>query len=409
MLKKIPVARLSPGMYIHKLPGPWMRHSFWRTSFLVDQDDVRAILGSGIEEVLIDVSRGKDLDVGQPATEAGLTPAAPPCVEATADGPVAPARGAGGETASLQAEIVRARRVCRDGGELVSRMFRDIRLGRVVDPEGAMPIVEEIRASVLRNPSALISVARLKTADDYTYLHSVAVSALMVALAAKLGLDADRTLEAGMGGLLHDMGKARMPLEVLNKPGKLTDDEYGVMKRHPEAGHALLCEGGIANAAVLDIALHHHEKVDGSGYPHRLAGEGISLLSRMAAVCDVYDAITSDRPYKAGWDPALALHRMGAWTGHFDPPVFKAFVRSLGIYPVGALVRLESEKLAVVTEQHPESLLKPTVKAFYSVRHHRQIHQHSIDLAATDCQDRIAGVESPTAWGFKDLDKLWMP
>ena len=120
--------------------------------------------------------------------------------------------------------------------------------------------------------------------------------------------------------------------------------------------------------AALEVCLHHHEKMDGSGYPHKQAGEQISLLSRMGAVCDVYDAITSNRPYKAGWDPAHSIAQMAGWKGHFDTVVFQAFVKSLGIYPVGSLVKLKSGKLAVVTEQNPKNLVSPIVKVLETMR-----------------------------------------
>src|SRR5439155_18292257 len=141
-------------------------------------------------------------------------------------------------------------------------------LGRAIDAEHCIPLVHDITESVFRNPGALVSLARLKTQDDYTYMHSVAVCALMVALARQLGLDEARCRDAGLAGLLHDTGKALMPPEVLNKPGKLTDAEFAMMKLHPQRGHELLSEGRAVVGAALDVCLHHHEKFDGSGYPH---------------------------------------------------------------------------------------------------------------------------------------------
>lgn len=179
------------------------------------------------------------------------------------------------------------------------------------------------------------------------------------------------------------------------------------MKTHPASGHALLLEGGGAGPIVLDVCLHHHEKIDGSGYPFGLAGERISLFAKMGAVCDVYDAITSDRPYKSGWNPAESLRRMAQWKSHFDPQVFNAFVKTVGIYPVGSLVRLQSGRLAVVTDQDSGSLLKPTVKAFFSTKSNMRIEPIEIDLADPRCQDKIAACESTQDWDFKDLDALW--
>ncbi|MEZ4758150.1 MAG: HD domain-containing phosphohydrolase [Flavobacteriales bacterium] len=133
-------------------------------------------------------------------------------------------------------------------------------------------------------PRRSSSLARLKTADDYTYMHSVAVCALMVALARQLGLSDAHTRTAGMAGLLHDLGKAAIPMAVLNKPGKLTDAEFTVVRSHPVEGYHMLKEGGGVEAAVLDACLHHHEKIDGTGYPDKLKGDKISLIARMAAI-----------------------------------------------------------------------------------------------------------------------------
>ncbi|WP_313305490.1 HD-GYP domain-containing protein, partial [Stutzerimonas balearica] len=209
-------------------------------------------------------------------------------------------------------------------------------------------------------------------------------------------------------GLLHDIGKMAMPLEVLNKPGKLDDDEFAIMRSHPERGHALLLNAqSSVSEAVLDVCLHHHEKVDGTGYPHRLAGEQISLLARMGAICDVYDAITSNRPYKTAWDASGSLAKMAQWQGHFDTQLLHAFVRAVGIYPLGTLVRLQSGRLGVVIEQNPQQLTAPRLKLFYSSRTRAAIPQQELDLSDARCDDRIVAREDPAAWGFGNLDELW--
>ena len=287
-------------------------------------------------------------------------------------------------------------------------MFDEARMGKAVDTNRAKRLVEEISNSVSRNPGALISLARLKTADDYTYMHSVAVCALMVALAKQLRLDEAQTRSAGIAGLLHDLGKALMPMDVLNKPGKLTDDEFAVIKKHPEAGHALLVGSAGVDPVALDVVLHHHEKTDGSGYPKHSKASEISVFAKMGAVCDVYDAITSNRPYKSGWDPAESLRKMAEWcAGHFDSRIFQAFVKSLGIYPIGSLVRLSSGRLGIVVEQAPDSLLKPRIKVFFSTRASARIKPEIVDLARLGCPEKIANREDPANWNFPDLDELW--
>ena len=390
-------------MYIHEFCGSWMDHPFWKGRFLLKtEQDLQRIRDSDVSEVWIDASKGLDVAPGQLSQTAEEVAAETEArlLEVAAAAPL-PARS------SMEDEIKRAVRLCARSKEAVVAMFSDARMGQAVELEQVAKLVEEISDSVMRHPNALISLARLKTSDEYTYMHSVAVCALMIALARQLGLDAEQVHEAGVAGLLHDIGKMVVPDAILNKPGKLTDAEFGTMRSHPEAGMRMLIDCRQVSALAIDVCLHHHEKFDGSGYPYRLAGEQISLFARMGAVCDVYDAITSDRPYKKGWDPAESIRKMAEWKGHFDPAIFQAFVKSVGIYPVGALVRLESGRLGVVVEQHAKSLLTPKVKVFFSARSKLPITQEVLDLAKLAGRDKIVGRESAEEWGFKDIDELW--
>jgi putative nucleotidyltransferase with HDIG domain len=308
----------------------------------------------------------------------------------------------------MDEELSRAGLLMKQSRKAVMSLFNEARMGRVMNTGQCNELVGEITASVWRNPGALVSLARLKSHDDYSYMHSVAVCALMVALARQLGQDEAQARDAGMAGLLHDIGKALMPLEVLNKPGKLTAAEFQLIKQHPLRGHELLM-GGSAPVVALDVCLHHHERPDGKGYPFGLAGDALTVQARMGAVCDVYDAITSNRPYKAGWDPAESIALMADWAakGQFDPPTFRAFVTGLGIYPTGSLVRLKSGRLAVVVEQNPAALAAPFVKVFFSTRAQMPVAPELVDLNHPGCADAIVARESNQSWQFKHLDELW--
>lgn len=170
----------------------------------------------------------------------------------------------------------------------------------------------------------------------------------------------------------------------------------------------MLKESGTVEDAVLDACRHHHEKLDGSGYPDKLKGDEISLIARMTAICDVYDAITSDRPYKRGWDPAESLRRMADWTnGHLDPRIFQAFVKSIGIFPVGSLVRLTSGRIGVVVEQGRQSLVTPKVKVFFSTKSSLRFAPILVDLAERGCTEKVVARENPEKWNFPDLNDLW--
>jgi len=406
MLKRVAITDLRLGMHLHALDGSWLEHPFWREKFLLaDETDLRALRASPLSHCWIDTDKGLDVAVAAapspPAPMAQRPAPPPPAKPPEAADPVPP------PAASFEDELVQAARLCRKSRQAVRQMFGEIRMGKALQAEAYEPLVAELTDSVFRNPGALVSLARLKTKDDYSYMHSVAVCALMVALAREQGLDTDACREAGMAGLLHDVGKALMPLDVLNKPGKLDDGEFALMRSHPQRGHALLVEGGAAPATALDVCLHHHERVDGSGYPHGLKGDAISPMARMGAICDVYDAISSTRPYKAAWDPADSLARMASWKGHFDTTLFSVFVRSLGIYPTGSLVRMRSARLAVVVKQHPRDLTVPTVKVFYSIRSEMPIPIAEIDLSRRDANDAIVGREPRDRWRFPHLDTLW--
>lgn len=178
-------------------------------------------------------------------------------------------------------------------------MFNEVRMGKALDVTEAAPLVDEINSSIERNPNALLSLARLKNADEYTYLHSVAVCMLMLALAKQLNLNEKQTRQAGIAGLLHDVGKMMIPNTIINKPDKLTDEEFITVKKHPRLGWEILKSSYQVDEVALDVCLHHHERVDGKGYPEQISGDDLTLFARMGAVCDVYDAISSDRSYKS--------------------------------------------------------------------------------------------------------------
>jgi putative nucleotidyltransferase with HDIG domain len=403
MLKRIAAKDIRIGMFITELCGSWMEHPFFKTKFLLeDPQDLESLLKSGIKEVWINTDKGLDADEivqGKTLSDVELE------TETMLHDVVRTNRT---EKTTMLAEVKNAQQICARAKEAMIVLFNDARMGNIIEVENAQELVEDISDSVFRQPHALISLARLKKSNEYTYMHSVAVCALMIALARQLNLDEDMVREAGMAGLLHDLGKIGIPDKILNKPGKLTDEEFNVMKSHPQIGASILTNNPSISALVIDVVLHHHEKIDSSGYPHHLTGDNISLFAKMGAVCDVYDAITSNRPYKKGWSPAESVRKMAEWSkGHFDEGVFQAFVKTVGIYPTGSLVRLESGRLGVVTEQSETSLLTPKVKIFFSAKMRTPIRQETLDLSNLIGKEKIIGRESPEEWGFRNLEELW--
>ena len=401
MLKKIKVNDVRLGMYIQEVCGSWMDHPFWKNSFkLTDDNDLNTLKNCGVDEIWIDTSLGLDVDSGVAAhsqSEAELKvenelkkiEQTPQKTEALV---------------SLQIELIAAKKLHAKAKKAVVSIFKDVRMGNALKFDDAVSLVNEINQSIIRNPSALICLSRLKTADNYTYLHSVSVCVLMIALGRQLGMKDDMLKQAGIAGLLHDIGKVFIPDEVLNKPGKLTDEEFNIVKTHPVKGWEFLKNSGEVNDLILDVCRHHHERVDGMGYPDKLSGEALTLFARMGAVCDVYDAITSNRSYKKGWEPVESIRKMAEWNnGHFDEVVFHAFVKTVGIYPTGTLLKLKSGRLGVVTDQSKKSLVMPIVKVFFSTRSNVHILQEIVDLSKST--DSIASIENPLQWGF-DLGEI---
>lgn len=398
MLKKIPTSKLRTGMYLHKICGSWVNNPFWRGSFVIkDPKDISKILKSTIKQVVIDTSKGLDVDIEKTKK---------PQKKETAPPKKTKIRNAASQRIKNWQQ---ARLVCLNTRKAVESMFQDVRLGKAVDIKAVGVLVDGIVSSNKDCLDTVINMARIKNCDNYTYMHSVAVCAMMISLARQLGLSESDVNLAGKAGLLHDLGKSMMPSEVLNKPGKLTVEEYAVMKNHPAEGYKLLDGSAQTAPEVLDVIMHHHEKFDGSGYPGGLKGDGISLFSRMAAVCDVYDAVTSNRAYKEGWDPGQSLRKMTAWKGHFDPQILQAFINSIGIYPVGTLVKLESGRIGIVLEQITGKPLNPIVKVFFSTRPKGPISIEEIDLSSALCKDGIVSLEDNAKWNFKNLNELWLP
>ncbi len=390
MPKKIPVEQLRIGMFIDKLDGRWIDSPFWKSAFkLSDKKDLESLKSSGIKNVWINTRRGLDVVQPKPVEKVEIVTE---IVQPLPEKPI-----------SLEEEIEQARRIQTQVAPEVASMFQDARMGKAIQAENAMPIANEIYLSVVRNPGALISLTRLKNADNYTYMHSVAVCALMIALGRQMALDESLVKSLGMAGLLHDVGKMAIPDVILNKPGKLTDDEFVLVKSHPERGWEMLRDSAGVDEIALDVCLHHHEKVNGTGYPEKLSAENISMFAKMGAVCDVYDAITSDRSYKRGWTPADSIRKMASWkAGHFDEEIFDNFVRMIGIYPIGTLVKLNTGRLAVVIDQG-KNLLKPRVKVIYSTTAKSFIPARMVDLETTG--DTIEGIEDPTSYGI-DVNQL---
>lgn len=352
------------GMYIHALHCSWIHSPFWRTSFLLTEPEDLAKIRQSIPAVTIDLTKGR----GPTKTAAAEAPESPPAqsVEAPMTPIVTSLRP---RRTKPPTELERASTVSARAAAAIARLFEDALHGHTIRTSDLVPIVEDIADTTAKSAAAMIAATRLKDDGQYIYIHSVAVGTLMMSLARHLGLSEQDVRVAGMAGLLHDIGKLHVPATILDKPGRLNADEIMEIRRHPGLGHRILTDLSDLDPRVLEVCRHHHERMDGTGYPDGLKGDEISQIVRISAICDVYDAVTSIRPYKRAWSPHEALAQMLEWDGHFDPETLRAFIASLGIQPFAALVRLHSNRLGIVVREG-ESPTTPIVRTFFDIPSH---------------------------------------
>ncbi len=415
MLRTVQTSQLKLGMFIHSMEGSWFDHPFWRSRFLLTEDkQLGLIVASGVDRVTIDESKGKSMPVasseaGKPSMRSSLVSpvqmktlvARPRSYLHTDTEPsfnrlTPPERAAATRRAS--GTIKRSRTA-------VMNLFEDARLGNSVKTRKLAPLVDQISESVSLDPAIMLNMARLKTNDDYTYLHSVAVCALMINLARKMGVPETQIPDVGMAGLLHDIGKESIPESILSKPGQLSEEEWVTVWKHPQRGHDILSASKEVGEIALEVCLRHHEKMDGTGYPGGVAADNFSIFSRMSAVCDVYDAITSQRPYNTPLSASGALAKMQSFSGHFDQLILRDFVDSLGILPVGTLVRLDQDELAMVIGESPSNYAAPIVRSFRSLDEDRDIVPKDIDTGRNR-RRKLLAIEDPSDWGFSDWPRF---
>ena len=259
------------------------------------------------------------------------------------------------------AEIKQAQEIHSRARIETKTLLSDIKMGKSIDNKKAEAVVDELVTHCLHSPSVFASMTRLKSFDDYTFVHSLNVSIISIAIARRLGKTAEELENIGLAGLLHDIGKMRVPDNILNKPGKLNDKEFAVMRRHPELGYDILNKTNVSDD-IKDAVLQHHEKADGSGYPNGLFDRQISAYAKVLSIADVYDAVTSDRVYHAGRTPSEALKMIFEGSGkHFNETLVKFFINIMGVYPIGTLVMLDSNEIAIVFELSKSDTMRPKV------------------------------------------------
>ena len=390
MIKRIPVSALKVGMYITDLNNDWIPHNTQRRRGVIKKEDtVEKIRQMGVNYVYIDVSKGLDSQDSEPAHEVDRRN------ESALQRAGEQAPGVFKRVAVAE-EMVFAQQVHHQAQGLVGNLVNSVKLGGAIDIAPIHQLADELQSSILRNANALSCLGRIREKDNYLLEHSVNLSVLMSLFGNYRKLPPDALHQTIVGALLHDIGKILTPDDILHKPGRLTPEEFEVMKAHARHSRDILkSTEGIGELTIMTAA-EHHEHLDGSGYPEGLKGEEISVYGRMVAITDVYDAITSDRVYHKGMTPTQGLKKLLEWSGtHLDAGLVTEFIRCVGLYPIGSLVLLESGRLGVVIETNDEDQRLPVLRVMYNTRFRMPITVDTLDLAKPGTQDRILNSVDP--------------
>lgn len=410
MVKVIPVEQLRVGMFISDENTEWVPEGNRTKSGLIRRPEViDKIRARGIEQITIDPSRGEDVLEATEDSDIDLSWIDPPEFgkpnkKETQEKPekvVAQQEQSGVASPSasrpvkLADEQEKAKQIHDEALKMVDTVMNRVRSGAQIDVTEVEDVAEQLVDSVYRNQNALACLSRIRDKDTYLMEHSLNVGVLLSILAKSMGFEKSLVRRLAVGGMLHDIGKVQVPDEVLHKPGKLEAEEWAEMKRHVDYGELYL--GGLdVSKDILTICAQHHERLDASGYPRGLGGDKINLYGRMAAVCDVYDAITADRVYHKGMAPSVAMKRLVEWSDdHLDRKLVYQFIRAMSIYPVGTLVLLKSGKLAIVIEPNVKQQARPIVKAIYHIKLKQFISPEQLDLAHAGTGDAIAKPVDP--------------
>lgn len=384
-IKKIASSKLEIGMFISEETEGLETHLFKQSGFIRKTTTLEKLQQSSLETFFIDVDKGKDSIHASVAAGGKLSEPEVP----------------------LEEEYDNASIVYEEALSLVENLMQDVKLGQAVDVASVETLAEEMIGSLSRNSNALLCLSRIREKDRYLLEHSINVGMLMGIFARYLGYSGDVLHQLVTGGLLHDIGKILVPDEVLNKPGKLTDDEWKEMKRHVTYGQEILEQSEGVSKLTLSICSLHHERIDGSGYPEGLPGSHISKFGRMAAIVDVYDAVTASRVYSDGCIPQQAIKNMLAWSdSHLDNALVYDFIRCISVYPVGSLVQLDNQQLAVVVETHWRYPHSPSVRLAYDLANDQPGSGEIVNLSKGDNKVAIESVVDPAEYPVDISDYL---
>ncbi|WP_227663176.1 HD-GYP domain-containing protein [Marinobacter halophilus] len=384
---RLPVDLLQPGMRVVKLDRPWTEVPVLFQGFTLATDSEARVLRQYCNWVLVEDEEIRLMPVLDQI----------PSLKQRTNEPLA-------ETRALREEMPRAAQAWSRTHQFIEQTIRNIEQHNDLQLETARPLIRDCVNSVKANASAMLWLARIKDRDSYTAEHCLRVAIFTVAFARFVGLPDDELEVAGLCGLLHDIGKLKVPDRILNKPGPLTPEEYAVMQEHTILGHQLLLQDPGLDRIISDVTLHHHERMDGQGYPGRLNEYQISRFARLVAIVDAYDAMTSDRCYRDAISPAEAARMLYRNRGdQFDADLVEAFIRLIGIYPPGSLVELNTGEIALVISTHPARKLRPKVEILLNADK-RPLTPQVIDLGKQTTEgNTVREIHAPLPDGAYDV------
>jgi HD-GYP domain-containing protein (c-di-GMP phosphodiesterase class II) len=414
MLKRIAPDDVALGMYVRKFEGNWFYHPFWRAHFVIRSEaQLSKIRDAGLH-VLIDTDQGSDLPTPSPE-EAPKSPLRRPFVvdelkrrpAPPVQPPIArqPARAVIAPRAFGKADKARATALAQRSTKVVKALFENCQHGQSVSAASILSVVDDIATTLEQNSAAFINVTRLRSKDDAIYTHSIAVCALMIGLGREAGCAPAMIQAMGTAGLLHDVGKVVIDDAILNKTGALTEAEIAEVRKHPQSGHSILLDERDLPYTVRDVCLNHHERLDGSGYPFGVRAENISQATRIASICDVYDAMTSGGAHKKGMSPVEAITELDESSAKFDGALLFKLMRSIGVFPTGKLVRLRSNRLAIMLPPGGDEKL-PLARAFYATVDTAFIDYDDVVISDRLSDDQAVSEEDPAKWFGGDWDAM---
>ena len=408
MIKWVEVDQLSVGMYVTRVKEGWGGDTNLKAEGLITRaDTIQRFKAMGVSHVFIDVDKGSDSPLAveyNPNDPAPVVPNKEPTLIQTAELETDLETDSG---TSFEDEFDNAMDVRSRAMSLAQDLLNNAKMGHSFERDQVDHIASEISQSLTQNPNALLSLMRLRKKDDYLLEHSLNVAVLMGVLSSSLGITGELHHDLVLGAFVHDIGKIKVPENILHKAGSFEEHEWPVMRKHVEFGIEILQGVEGMPQVAMDICAQHHERLDGRGYPNALNAEQISHHGRMASVVDVYDAITAERVYSTGVEPTLALKRMLSWGGtHLDKELIYQLIRCISVYPAGAMVQLQSGHIGFVQEVNLKQPSRPIVRLIFDSKRNIKIDERKIDLSYTDLYGQVTTAIDPDDYSLDLHDYL---